>query len=82
MTENFKPAVRPLKWEGIRDATRFGDRCMQFDKNANVVIGAEDCLFLNIHRPMEMQKVLPVMVYIHGGAFMFGILFNSADFVD
>ena len=31
---------------------------------------------------MEMEKVLPVMVYIHGGAFMFGILFISADFVD
>ena len=82
VTENLKPADPPPKFEGIRDATRFADRCMQFDKNANVVIGTENCLFLNIHRLMEMEKVLPAMVYIHGGAFMFGILFNLADFVD
>ncbi|ODM98842.1 Venom carboxylesterase-6 [Orchesella cincta] len=72
VTETFKPAAPPIKWDGIREATSFGDRCMQFDKNTHKVIGSESCLVLNIYRPMEMEKVLPCLVYIHGGAFMFG----------
>lgn len=31
-------------------------------------IGTEDCLFLNIYTP-NLEKSLPVMVYIHGGGF-------------
>lgn len=45
---------------------------MQYDAAAQKVIGSENCLSLNIYRPMEMEKVLPVMIYIHGGAFLFG----------
>lgn len=35
-------------------------------------IGTEDCLRVNVYVPTEAKKPLPVMVYIHGGAFMFG----------
>ena len=35
---------------------------------------SEDCLFLNVWAPAEIEKEskLPVMVWIHGGAFVFG----------
>lgn len=35
-------------------------------------IGTEDCLRVNVYVPSQTKKPLPVMVYIHGGAFMVG----------
>lgn len=35
-------------------------------------MGREDCLKINIAVPAKAQKPLPVMVYIHGGAFVVG----------
>lgn len=65
-------------WQGERDATKFGADCAQagfgaapgaISKNS-----AEDCLFLNIWLPAGTKAgaKLPVMVWIHGGAFVFG----------
>lgn len=37
--------------------------------------GSEDCLYLNIYVPErenENSEALPVLFWIHGGAFMFG----------
>lgn len=31
------------------------------------VQGDENCLFLNIFTPLKTTKLLPVMVFIHGG---------------
>lgn len=46
-----------------------------------VVYGAEDCLYLNVYRPHRPKITerpgsakLPVMVYIHGGAFFSGAI--------
>lgn len=39
------------------------------------VIGQEDCLVLNIYvpsKPRNDQDLLPVMFFIHGGAFFMG----------
>lgn len=42
-------------------------------------VGSEDCLHLNIYTKNVNPKVLyPVMVFLHGGAFVFGS--NSKDF--
>jgi para-nitrobenzyl esterase len=56
-----KPALR---WPDVRPANVFSATCAQ----------AEDCLYLNIYEPADAKKgaKLPVMVWIHGGAFLFG----------
>ncbi|GEP34091.1 carboxylic ester hydrolase [Nocardioides szechwanensis] len=82
----------PEPWEGERDATRFGDACLQGPESA---LGEslikitedtdEDCLFLNVHRPLGDVEDLPVMVWIHGGSFLHGAgsqpTYNSPDLV-
>ncbi|KAJ6648964.1 Venom carboxylesterase-6 [Pseudolycoriella hygida] len=40
---------------------------------SNGLVGSEDCLFLNVFAPKEKKSNdLPVMVFIHGGAFVCG----------
>jgi len=49
----FKMAEAPQKWQDgvIWNATRFGSKCLQFDKSSQTVIGSEQCLFINVYRP-------------------------------
>lgn len=68
-------------WEGVRDASRFGDVCMQnpapqrFPPNGatdseNFTGMSEDCLNLNIWTPAKQAgEKLPVMVWLYGGAY-------------
>lgn len=41
-------------------------------------IGSEDCLFLNVYTPVLTNSTLtesnklPIMVWIHGGAYLYG----------
>lgn len=57
-----------------QNAVAFGSVCPQ--SKAKVFEGAEDCLFVNVWAPASAIQgggaKLPVMVFIHGGAFMVG----------
>ena len=60
---------------GIREATRFGNICVQEPNmlgGAEGFVQSEDCLYLNIWSPGVDGKPRPVMVWIHGGGFVFG----------
>ncbi|HEY1120353.1 MAG TPA: carboxylesterase family protein [Haloferula sp.] len=78
------PPVGPLRWkfpqpvvpwEGIRSAKTFGHSSEQ-GRVAATAMGVaggldEDCLYLNVWASVEAAK-LPVMIWIHGGAFTSG----------
>lgn len=76
----------PEGWQGVRDATRQPNMCLQnmefFDELLEKLSGlilelpgiSEDCLYLNIYTPANRapDAKLPVMVWIHGGGFALG----------
>ena len=68
-------------WPGdIYNATKLGNSCIQFENMfvENTTRESEDCLFLNVFKPVtNNEKLLPVMVYIHGGGFQLGSIFFS-----
>ena len=57
-------------WEGVRDAIELGAQCPQSLSLAGRS-EEEDCLFVNVWAPTGANK-LPVMVWLHGGAFILG----------
>ncbi|MEV5243143.1 carboxylesterase family protein [Streptomyces cinnamoneus] len=69
-------APRPVRpWAGVRDATRPGSPCVQLSMlGTGAASGAEDCLYLNVTAPTRPAagRGRPVMVWLHGGAFISG----------
>lgn len=81
----WKPPVAAAKWSGVRDATKYGDICMQKMPNPDNGIGqlpaSEDCLTLNVFtQDLQHNGKRPVMVWIHGGGFVNGS--GSAELYD
>jgi para-nitrobenzyl esterase len=80
-----KPPLGDLRWQSpapvepwaALDATTHQNRCLQ-TPYADVLSGfevpgeeSEDCLYLNVYTPSHQGR-RPVMVWIHGGAYMQG----------
>ena len=76
-----KPPVKELRWKAPRDFK--SDSLIQDSKQITycvqepsglggadgetIVVGSEDCLYLDIKAPKNIDKPLPVMFWIHGG---------------
>ena len=71
----FHDPVKKFPWTGYLPSNREDIHCPQKQSfsRMNVTSGVEDCLYLNVYKPMtETSDRLPVMVYIHGGGFTVG----------
>ncbi|RKR74536.1 carboxylesterase/lipase family protein [Frondihabitans australicus] len=74
----FRAPAPPEPWQGVRSAAHFGAAAPQ-DRSRFVGIDqatpqSEDCLTINVIAPQGAGagEALPVMVYIHGGAYAVG----------
>jgi para-nitrobenzyl esterase len=68
-------AAGPVEpWKGVREATQFGPLALQGETFAPRSAQSEDCLVLNIWTPANAtaDSKLPVLFWIHGGAFIQG----------
>ena len=78
----WRPPQPAKPWSGVRPATEFGASCMQHEVKELLPWTeeymthnetSEDCLFLNVWTPHPASSAhLPVVVFIHGGAFTSG----------
>jgi para-nitrobenzyl esterase len=71
----WRPPQPTVKWSGLRVSRRFAPACPQ--QGVSMAGEApqptsEDCLYLNIWTPAGNTENLPVLVWLHGGAFVNG----------
>ncbi|MBK6411651.1 carboxylesterase family protein [Sphingopyxis sp.] len=87
----WAPPQRPLSWAGQRGATANAPGCLQLvtpdgfgpwtKEYVTPAPVSEDCLYANVWVPAEFNgQPRPILVWIHGGAFMSGS--NSVPIYD
>ncbi len=87
----LRPPTVEEPWAGVRDGSRHGAPAPQNGSMLGAMLGlpamqhAEDCLSLGVATPGCDGARRPVMVWIHGGGFVFGSgsqpTYESPDFV-
>ncbi|CAH1994057.1 unnamed protein product [Acanthoscelides obtectus] len=73
----FQPPEPVQPWKKTFDATKTNKVCLQDPilQGAGYIYGTEDCLVLNVYTPRisnDSSKLLPVLFWIHGGAYQLG----------
>jgi para-nitrobenzyl esterase len=71
-TKRLSPPEPTKRQAGVIAADTDGPKCPQISTSDGVTFeGQEDCLALNVYRPAERDpsRLLPVLVWIHGGSF-------------
>ncbi|KAL3274579.1 hypothetical protein HHI36_015962 [Cryptolaemus montrouzieri] len=74
----FRAPLEAKPWSGVLDARKQGSGCIEmllFGDGVAENGGIEDCLYLNVftkYNPKKVKRLLPVMVYFYGGAFISG----------
>lgn len=70
----FAKPVEHEAWSAPLEAVKYGAKCPQL--NMPIVSSNEPadeaCLYLNVWQPIKGADKKPVMVFIHGGGFMYG----------
>lgn len=74
----WKAPIDPEPWTGIRSGKKFSTPASQALPLVGA-LGSEDCLYLNVWRPRNDRKKLPVYLFIHGGGNSLGTG-NSRDY--
>jgi para-nitrobenzyl esterase len=84
--QRFLPAAPPSAWQGLRDATQHRPIAPQLPSRLDAAMGGfvrpqdEDCLTLTINTPAPDDEARPVVVWLHGGAWISGA--GSLDWYD
>jgi para-nitrobenzyl esterase len=69
----FRPPIAVDTWDGPVDASEFGPACPQpVDPSQTLYQNqSEDCLTLNVWTPSADRQKRPVMVWVHGGGWVY-----------
>ena len=76
--QRFKPPAPPRAWAGVRDATMPAAICPQAPSRLRFAMGDaeadqnEDCLTVTVWTPGADGARRPVVVWLHGGAYVSG----------
>ena len=77
-SRRWQAPQREETWDGVRDATNFSPQSAQSEFALTKMLGgerppySEDSLYLNVWTPACDDAARPVMLWIHGGAFIWG----------
>ncbi|XP_020812128.1 esterase P-like [Drosophila serrata] len=62
------------QWTETFEASQPPVPCLQYNQFRAKLVGQEDCLTVSIYKPKSSSRnSFPVVVLLHGGAFMFGV---------